>query len=343
MKIYFCDACNESIPLGDIQAGQVTTIKGKLFCRSCIPPGAGAAPGPAASPAARGASPVLWIALLVVCGYLVWRDLPRTGVLAGHDVEALDELDAGADRLRLSGLEDDLSALRRDRDELDRKLTFLRGDLDNLRAQSADNSRVLEQLREQLDGVVRGQAETGQLIEKLHFQENRLSALDGRINTLADAVVALEQRLAAGIATLAGAEAAPGAAPVVSAADATLQAELDAIRRQLLDNDAGQRFAAVDRISKGRHKVLAAELVASLGDEDLFVRMAAMQTLGDFGHVEAVPRLFEVLADPNASIRKHAAETLVRLTGYDPGYDARASTAERDKAVKKWKDWLGER
>ena len=37
MKIYFCDGCNESIPLADIQAGQVTTIKGKLFCGNCNP------------------------------------------------------------------------------------------------------------------------------------------------------------------------------------------------------------------------------------------------------------------------------------------------------------------
>ena len=50
MKIYFCDGCNESIPLSDIQAGQATTIKGKLFCKNCIPPGAG---GPSqAAPAA---------------------------------------------------------------------------------------------------------------------------------------------------------------------------------------------------------------------------------------------------------------------------------------------------
>ena len=51
MKIYFCDGCNESIPLTDIQAGQVTTVKGKLFCRNCIPPSPAAAAPPApASP-----------------------------------------------------------------------------------------------------------------------------------------------------------------------------------------------------------------------------------------------------------------------------------------------------
>ena len=34
---------------------------------------------------------------------------------------------------------------------------------------------------------------------------------------------------------------------------------------------------------------------------------------------------------------------LVRLTGYDPGFDYKASKSERDKAVKRWQDWLAGR
>jgi hypothetical protein len=76
MKIYFCDGCNESIPLTDIQAGQVTTVKGKLFCRNCIPPGGAASAAPAPPPARRGAGPVTVGVLLLVVAYLAWRDLP---------------------------------------------------------------------------------------------------------------------------------------------------------------------------------------------------------------------------------------------------------------------------
>jgi HEAT repeat protein len=125
--------------------------------------------------------------------------------------------------------------------------------------------------------------------------------------------------------------------------DASSRTELDEIRRQLLDPDAGRRFDAVDRIAKGRLKELGPDLVPVLEDEDLFVRILAMQVLGDFGYVEAVPALFGVLDDPNAPIRKQAAETLVRLTGYDPQYDHRGTKAEREKAVKRWKDWLAGR
>src|SRR5262249_42264687 len=138
-----------------------------------------------------------------------------------------------------------------------------------------------------------------------------------------------------------------GAAPAEAAAapqpgvDPTLQAELDGLRRQLLDPDAGHRFAAVDKIAKSRYKQLSPELLPVLGDEDPFVRQLPMQTLGDFGAVEAVPKLLDVLEDPSVIIRKTAAETLVRLTGYDPGFDPRGSDAERKKAIRKWRDKVG--
>ena len=75
MKIYFCDGCNESIPLDDIQAGQATTIKGKLFCRNCIPLGVTAPGGPAPEVRTR-TSPVLIVVVLLLVGWALWRELP---------------------------------------------------------------------------------------------------------------------------------------------------------------------------------------------------------------------------------------------------------------------------
>ncbi len=338
MKIYFCDGCNESIPLSDIQAGQVTTVKGKLFCRNCIPPGGAAAAGPAAPVVRRGAGPITVTLLLGLLAYTVWRDLPARLGAPGDD-EARGELAEGSARDAARLVAADLAALRRAGDELDRKLTFQRGDVDGLRATAADLQRGLDTLRESIDGLQRGQAETGQLIEQLNLQANRMHALEARIDTLADMLASQQQLLA-----LRASQPEPAAAAAEAAApaiDPTLQAELDSIRRQLLDPDAGQRFGAVDRIAKGRYKQLAGELIPMLADEDPFVRSLSMQVLGDFGSVEAVPELLDVLEDPNPIIRKAAAETLVRLTGYDPGYDPRGSEAERRKAVKKWRDWVG--
>jgi len=210
-----------------------------------------------------------------------------------------------------------------------------------VRASAADTSRSLDHLSEEVDGLARGQAETGQLIEKLNLQENRTQALAARIDTLADMLAAQEQKLDMGIA-LAVADVAESTA-AVPAQDPTLAAELADIRRQLLDADASQRFDAVDRVGRGRHRQLASELIPMLNDDDNFVRMLAMHILGDFGYIEAVPALFGVIEDPKKTIRKVAAETLVRLTGYDPGYDAHGSKSERDKAIKRWKTWVGDR
>jgi hypothetical protein len=341
MKIYFCDGCNESIPLSDIQAGQATPIKGKLFCKNCIPPGAGAGgPGPAAPAARRGAHPVLVVVLVLLVGYTVWRDLPRLRSVVGGPPGVPGETARAPDAQAVAALTAELGGLRDDIDELGRRQTFERSDLDALRSTAADIGRGLEQLREAVDGLQRSQAETGEFIQKLHIQESTTTALQARIDTLADMVAATQNRMVAAEAAAAVAAAEPAPA---SAADATATAERDELRRQLKDPDAGRRFDAVDRIGKARMKDLAPELIPMLKDEDLFVRSLAMQVIGDFGQVEAVPALIDVLEDPSATIRKYAAEALVRLTGFDPQYDPAGNKSEREKAVKRWKDWIAGR
>jgi hypothetical protein len=337
MKIYFCDGCNESIPLSDIQAGQATTIKGKLFCRNCIPPGAGAGPAQAAPAARRGTHPLLVVVLLALVGYLVWRDLPGLRTTGGGRPEVAGGPSRAADPQVAAGVSAELASLRSQLDELDRRQTFQRSDVDALRATAADLGRSLDQLREAIDGLQRSQAETGELIQKLHIQENTTQSLQERIDTLADMIAATQNRVTAAAAAAAEAAAAP--APV-DPAEATAAAEREQLRRQLKDPDAGRRFDAVDRIGKARLKDLAPDLVPMLKDDDLFVRSLAMQVIGDFGAVDAVPALIDVLEDPSATIRKYAAEALVRLTGFDPQYDPAGSKAERDKAVRRWKDWI---
>jgi hypothetical protein len=340
MKIYFCDGCNESIPLADIQAGQVTTIKGKLFCRNCIPLGSGAAASAAPPAESRGTHPLVVLALLALIGYVVWRELPRlSGAAPGAGQEAAAEQADGSDHRLVLALQQDLNAWRAERDELQRDLSSQRSDLDAARGSAADLQRSADQMREQIDALQRSQASTGTLIEKLQKQENRMDALAARIDSLADLLNAQQQTLQAQPGPVAAAPAqAEAAAP---GADPTQQAALEALKRGLQDKDAGRRFDAVDKVLKGRFKQLAPNLLPLLEDEDPFVRMRAMQALGDFNYADAVPALFEVIDDSSITVRKTAAEQLVRLTGYDPGFDARAGKPERDKAVKKWRDWVG--
>lgn len=341
MKIYFCDGCNESIPLGDIQAGQVTAIKGKLFCRNCIP-GGGTAPVAASAPAWRsGSSPVLVALVILLTVWAVWDVSGAAGWRGPPD--AVDDNDRRGDAVdrRLEALDDDLGAQAARVNELERTLDFQRGDMDALRQADAEARRSIDKLQMDADRLTRGQADMGSLIEKIHLSENRSEVLESRLNVLADKVYAQEKKLEVGLAAAAASQ--PLVAPEGStspAVDPTLQAQLEAIRRQLLDTDPGQRFDGVHKVGTLRLKELAPELVGMLRDEDPFVRERAMSVLGDFGHVEAVPALLDALEDPLPTIRRTAADTLVRLTGFDPGYDPRGTKGERDKAITRWRDWI---
>ncbi len=349
MKIYFCDGCNESIPLGDIQAGQATTIKGKLFCRNCIPLGVTQPAGAPAAPAARGTHPLFVLLLVGLLGYVLWRDVPW---LRG-DVER--PATSGADpeiARRLELLEEDFGDLAQASDALGEQIEFRRTDIDALQSARNELGRGIDEIRRDMVRLSRGQADIGQLIEKLNLVENRSDVIENRLNVIADRVYAHDKRFEMGAVAASGRMgggddmgATPGgvSSPAAAAVDPTRAAELEALRRLLLDPNPGQRFDAVHRIGQGRYKELSAELLEVFDDEDPFVRERAMTVLGDFGFTDAVPALLDVLDDPLVTIRRTAFETLVRLTGYDPEYDPAGGKGERDRAVQRWRKWLDDR
>lgn len=355
MKIYFCDGCNESVPLGDVQAGRVTTIKGKLFCGNCIPPGSlGAPAAPVAEPARSSGQPLIWMLVLALVVWTVWRDRelfsaapdqqPEPGGVAVTPAASqgdLDEALAGLAQLRADGM-------RRGKD-----LNSLRADVEALRAEGAELSLGMAEAKDTLERIGRSQAETGRLLEKVELAGSRFDAIESRLDALGDAVTAHQAAISAGL--VAGAEPRGGAMagdamlgmgnaqPVADPVDPAHQAVLDEVRRLLKSDQADLRFEGVDRVEESAYHELADELVALLQDEDMFVRMHAMKVLGDFGHEPAVPALFDVLEDDNAAIRKTAAENLVRLTGYDPGFDPKGTSAERARSTRKWREWFDNR
>lgn len=342
MKIYFCDGCNESIPLTAIQDGTVTTIKGKLFCADCVPPAATAGAGSAAPSARGGSSPLLWTLVVLLIAWTAYREFGAAATVPGfgETSQALETSDAA---WRLSTLEKDVSSLRMAQEDVTDRLDRSQGDVDQLHASVGDVTRLGEQLRDDVDGFARGQAEMGRLIERATILENRADYLSDRIDVLAglindvgDQMGKVVSQVDAGIGMI-GVGGGGGMSPAVDDASVGQFAEL---RNRLLDPDASERFDAVSDIMDQRLKELAPDLIGVLGDEDAFVRILAMEALGDFGHDDAVEPLFEVLDDPSPQIRKTAAETLIRLTGYDPGYDARGTVAERRKAVEAWTRWL---
>lgn len=340
MKIYFCDGCNESLPLSDIKAGLVTSIKGKLFCKNCIPPGGGGGE-PIETVVKSRPQPVLLAIVFLLVAHTVYREFQAGSPSNVGYGETSSEI-AGRDTDgRFGNLEDDVSSLRRADTEFDRRVDFSRSETEQLRTQMIDVSRAIDQVGVEIDRLARTQAETGQFIERMNLLENRAEVINGRVDTLADMLTDLQDNIALGLA--AASEASPGMGFAQNDIAPTVAGELEELRKQLLDPDAGQRFDAVNRVKDGRIKELAGDLLLVLTDEDPFVRIQAMEILGDFGHAEAVPHLLDVLGDPSSWIRKTAAENLVRLTGVDPGYDPEGSQVERDRAVAAWRALVEER
>ncbi len=351
MKIYFCDGCNESVPLVDVQSGRITTIKGKLFCSNCIPPGA-AGQSTAAPTEARPArrSPLLAVLVLLLLGWTVWRDWPLLTDTTPLDVE-LEERDPLSDlELRVERLDARVLQLTADADQAERALTSQRADLEALRAADSDQVRAQERTADELDRLARNLAEMSKHIEKVQLNANRTEALAVRVDALSDSVAAHQALLSMGavssgdsVMTLDEVEpTAMVAAPRTTAVDPARVAEIDALRRQLLDPAPDLRFEAVDRVESGRLHELAPDLVGMLDDEDMFVRLHVMHALETLVYEEAVPALFDVLEDGHAAIRKAGAETLVSLTGYDPGFDHKGSGPERSRAIRAWRDWYEE-
>ena len=352
MKIYFCDGCNESVPLVDVQSGRITTIKGKLFCSNCIPPGA---VGPNASPSAvppvrSGNSGVLVLLVLLLLAWTAWRDWPLLMPDSPPMTETSeDERDPLSDlELRAERVDQKVMQLMADSQQSSRVLTSLRGDLEGLRAADAELSRNSDRLADGIDRLARTQAEMSQVIEKVQHNSGRADALSSRLDAMSDSVAAHQALLTMNAQGLSGGAESNGAmggagAPDAAAVNPERLAEIEEIRRMLRDSAPDLRFEAVDRVESGHYQELGPDLVTMLGDEDMFVRLHAMHALESLAYEDSVPALFAVLEDEHAAIRKTAAETLVRLTGFDPGFDPKGSKSARGKAVSKWREWYADR
>ena len=353
MKIYFCDGCNESIPWAEVQSGQVTTIKAKMFCRNCIPPSSLASPG--AAPAgrtprsARGRPVSMVLIVVLLTGWTLWRD---QDVLLGRadplDPAATQSLQPTVEtRSRLTLVENELRAAEERRADLARALATLQSSVEGARAESQGRDKQLATVGDEVQRLSVSQAASGQLVERVQINANRVGQVELRVDALSQAVAAHEEKLDVGLPAMpvAGDVMSGGESEMAAGTgiDPELASEYEGIRRKLLDPEPDRRFEGVDDIERGNHRALAVDLLPLLQDEDMFIRLFAMNVLGNFGYEEAVPALFDVLEDGNASIRKTAAETLVQLTGYDPGFEHKAGAADRARAVKTWREWFDAR
>ena len=346
MKIYFCDVCNESIPLQDIKDNKAVTLGGKIYCRNCNPLKEVKESAPSAS--SRSGWLYLGIILVLVGAcvvLLVWNPLSRKEEVATKAALAAVQQRLGplerngvAQENRLRAVESGLRDLNAALTDLKADLTRLEGDVRAQRDEIENISRNFEavtKIRETLDGLSLKQEEFGTTMEGL---QGNVTALKQGLAGMESRLSHLAENLRKGIRRTSAGTASP------TSETGTDEAVIGELRKKLASKDDGERFEAVYKVLDDRIKAALPLVVPLILDRDQFVQVGAIQTVGEFLYMAALPNLVKALRDPDVTVRDEALRQLIRMTGKnDLNFDVRASDTERERAVKKWEKFLKSR
>lgn len=346
MKIYFCDLCNESIPLQDIKDNLAATIKGKIYCKNHNPlkDVQAAVSRQPTSLLTAFLLIVLIVLVSVLIGLMVMNQDSTEVEYATAD--ALNKASATLDELKgnLAGLDTKLGefdksliAQSETGRKMDSDLRLLKGDLLGVKSELSNiskNFQSVTNIRQRIDSMTLKQSEYNSSIKDLK------SGLDAVNKQLAD----LENRIQ-NVASQ-RANRVNVNTPAVKAKNAVVQEdpELQSILEKLKSSDEGDRFEAVYKVLDKRLKEALPEVKPLIHDKDQFVQLGAIQTVGEFLYLDALPDLVKVLRDPDVTVRDESLRQLIKMTGQNNlHFDVRGSQNEKEKAVKAWEKWLKNR
>jgi hypothetical protein len=345
MKIYFCDVCNESIPLQDIKDGVANTIDGRIYCREHNPLRAfqdmsGKRSGDRLPVLMYG---IVIVLLVVVLGIMIFGGGDKSQEYATLADQNQVRNKAAAMQTALEQLQETAGDLELKTQELDSEnsviqtdMVQLRGDLGGIRGeikQLSDNLKTASDARKKLDGL------------ELKLQEfnSRLSSLEGDTVSIRQQISGLREKMSkrGGSGAVAAVDTSDSSGVPENEPGGSESEELIRLRKMLSSNDNSVRFEAVNQVYDRRIREALPYLLPLLEDRDQFVQVGAIQTVGEFNYLPAIPILVKVLRDTDVTVREESLLQLIRMTG-ETGleFDSRASASEREKAVKKWEDWL---
>lgn len=336
----FCDLCNTSVPLQDLESGVAVRHGDKTVGACCLGQlrEAGAPAAAAKAPAqSLGAPqnqldarllPLFLVMLVAVAAATIWLDYRVA------DGEA-----------RREKVESNLSALLK------------------------DHGAAVHAVSEELDGVPR-RAELDSLAAGVHSLEKGVSGVNGQLQSVNEALgqklaglerslknlaadrpdygpvlTDLRQQLQRQAVTLAEllARPVPQAIPVRVAAPVAevpgLPAALAHQVGKLADKDPAARFEAVDELLRSKDEAVLEHLLPMLKDEDLFVRRLTVEGLRDFRRVAVVDALLDSLTDDEDIVRDTAWRSLKEITGQKIPFEASGSKDARARAQRSWSDW----
>lgn len=345
MKIFFCDACNESIPQQDFTQHRITIEGGRLFCPRCAPK---AHEKPGAAPMALVMMMILLVAALIGLGVWGWQHIDglRTQLSSVETALTNTVNVAGSTATRLEAALVSLQNSEAAVTELKAAVTSLRessqqrcGELDQRMAADADSLRkTLDERLTALDARLGGnltalQAQTQAAREELAGQKAGLDGLRAALEVVRELAATKAQPAPATVAT---AEPTSDSAPERSAAE---EREVNALLLKLSDADPGQRYTAVTELGRYNGAKVVSALEGMLKDSEEYLRVAVVQNLRRLSSRASLPLILQALRDRDPFVRSAAKAAFEELAGTRLEFDPEASPKDREAAVKQAEAW----
>jgi hypothetical protein len=342
LKIYFCDGCNESIPLKDINENRITIDAGKIYCSKC-------APKKPVRDASRSS--------LVVVGVLVALIGFGFGLVAFLLSQQLRDIQNDIRRLDqdFANSRDNFEALKRDsvtHSEADRTRSGFVDDLQSSKRELAGQAERIKMfegmMRAEVDAAEKRLAEkTGAELVALARQFEKIGedwrAQTASFESLKASVAAVESsigQLRADFDTVktrrAGANGGSESGPAEPALPDDSSRDLLAT---LKDSDPMRRFSAVMELARFRTPAVVTALEGMLQDPESYVRDGSVRTLRKINSPSSIPAIIKALRDDDFFVRASARVALKDMTTADIQFDPNADAAERERAVREWEGW----
>jgi hypothetical protein len=343
LKIYFCDGCNESIPLKDINENRITIDAGKIFCAKCAPK------KPVREPARASPGFVAILIALVGIGF---------GLIAFITSQQIRDVGTalGEARKEIAALQTEVGALRRDampRDEAEKsraKVIDAIGAVQKELAGQNDRLKIYEGLvRTEVDGVEKklGDAFRAELTA-LAKQFNQLgeewrghAAASELLKTSIGAIESNVTQLRADLDAVRSMRVGGGGGGTESGPveDGLPDDSSKDLLAGLKDADPGRRFAAVMELSRFRTPAVVTALEAMLQDPESYVRDGSIRTLKKINAPSSIPAIIKALRDDDFFVRSSARDALKTMTTMDIAFDPGADAADRESKVREWEGW----
>ncbi len=330
-ELHFCNVCDSSVPLADIESGAALRAGDRCICPNCrdLMDTQTTAAGP------MGLVGTVLAILALVAAVWVWWDQGKKQESFRLEVqESFSIQGKGYD----NKLDHKISQIRELLDqESGLTSTQLATISDRLAMLGQDAEKQFEELRTQTEQFAQFALEMESLGKRLGQAEASLQVLGERQREQRGAQETLRDQIdLLGVQLREMAERGPASS---GAAEEAFAPKITGLLRQLQSDDEDERLDALEKLSGQNDDRLIPHLIPLLTDPYEFNRFYAAKTMGDWRAKNAVPHLIESLLDEIAFVRQAAAQSLRQITSQNFGYDYQAEEDARKASYESWKTW----